>query len=84
MTVVTLVAFKRPYAGFVYDRATNKTFVIDVPTEVDDDDIARRLESVARLGYVFTYGAGEPAAPAEPAPVASAPGIQSAAPVPAA
>jgi hypothetical protein len=83
MTVVTLVAHQWPYAKFVYDRATNKTFVLDVPTEVDDDDIARRLESVARLGYVFTYGAGEPA-PAEPAPVAPAPAIQSAELVPAA
>ena len=83
MPTVTLVAHKRPYANWVYDRATNKTFVLDVPTEVDDDDIARRLESVARLGYVFTYGAGEPA-PAEPAPVAPAPSVQSAAPVPAA
>ena len=83
MPTVTLVAHKRPYAGFVYDRATNQVFVLNEPAFCEDEGIEERLNSVARLGYVFTYGAGDE--PAEPTPVAPAPaGIQSAAPVPAA
>jgi hypothetical protein len=86
MPTVTLVATPPVYAKTVYDRASDTHFALNVPTVVDDPGIEERLHSLARLGFVFTFGDDAGAAPTTELhlTVAPAPAAGGTAPVPAA